>query len=164
MKKTYFTRGLLAGIVTGILVQGYFLSLYFFKKSFQISEVEIYDIQDRKINFLDTKGKAVVLNFFGRSCPPCIKELPIMAKANKQHSDSVQFYFIVEESKEEMKEFMQRYSYIEYSFSKKPFQEYGILGIPKTYFLNANGNIVDSALGGLDSSTLEMKLTKSFMR
>jgi thiol-disulfide isomerase/thioredoxin len=156
-----FTYGLLAGMIVGGALGGYFISLYLFKPDFKLSALELTNVDEKQFDLAEQKDKPIVLNFLSRGCAPCIKELPIFESAVNQYKDSVQFYFIMEEDKEGIQSFQKKYPYkLDYLLSKKSFTDYGILGVPQTYFIDKGFKVIDSQEGSFDSVSLEMKLRR----
>lgn len=159
MYKKLLIKGIIAGIIVGICVECYFFSKYIFQKSFELSIVELETIQNEKIDLNSLEGKPFVLNFLSKGCVPCIKELPEFEKAAIKYKDSIQFLFIMEEEIKEIVKFKTKYN-LEFVHSKKDFEEYGILGVPRTYFINSHGLVIDSSLGSIDSIQLAKYLMK----
>jgi len=107
------------------------------------------------------KGNPIVLNFLSRGCAPCIKELPILESAVNRYKDSIQFYFIMKEDKESIQSFQKKYPYkLDYLLSEKSFTDYGILGVPQTFFIDKKFKVIDSQEGSFDSVSLELKLRR----
>jgi thiol-disulfide isomerase/thioredoxin len=160
-----FTYGLMAGMLVGGALGGYFISLYLFKPDFRLSALELTNTNEKQFDLAEQKDKPMVLNFLSRGCMPCIQELPIFESAVNRYKDSIQFYFIMEEDKEGIQSFQKKYPYkLDYLLSKKSFTDYGILGVPQTYFIDKNFKVIDSQKGSFDSPTLMKKLNEFLRR
>ena len=163
-KNTYFKwfqYGVLAGIALGVIASSYTFYLYISKPEFNLLNLSITDTRGNDFKLESRKGKPIVLNFLSRGCAPCIKELPIFESAVVRYQDSIQFYFIMEEDKEGIQSFQKKYPYrFDYLLSKKSFTDYGILGVPQTYFIDKNFKVIDFQEGSFDSVSLEMKLRR----
>jgi thiol-disulfide isomerase/thioredoxin len=161
-KNTYlkwFQYGVLTGIALGVIAASYTFYLYISKPEFNLQNLSLTDTRGNDFNLESRKSKPIVLNFLSRGCAPCIKELPIFESAVNQYKDSIQFYFIMEEDKEGIERFKKKYPYrLDYLLSKKSFNDYGILGIPQTYFIDKNFKVIDSQQGSFDSIGLGLKL------
>lgn len=157
----WFQYGVLVGIALGMIADSYTFYLYISKPDFNLNNLQLTDIDEKDFKLESRKSKPVVLNFLSRGCAPCIKELPIFEAAVNRYKDSVQFYFIMEEDKESIQSFQKKYSYkLDYLLSAKSFTDYGILGVPQTFFIDNNFKVIDSQEGSFDSVSLEMKLRR----
>lgn len=155
----WFQYGVLVGITFGALVASYTFYFYVTKTDFSLDQLRLTDLKENEFKLVLKKGKPIVLNFLSRGCAPCINELPIFESAVNRYKDSIQFYFIMEEDTKGMQSFQKKYSYkLEYLLSQKSFKDYGILGVPQTYFIDKNYKIIDSQEGSFDSLGLEIKL------
>ena len=85
-----FSAGLIA-LVAGVLLQQYASSLAISNQ--HINEIAGYQSKWRPINSDqqvggdDWKNKTVLLNFWGSWCPPCIEEMPLLDRFNKEYAD-----------------------------------------------------------------------------
>jgi thiol-disulfide isomerase/thioredoxin len=75
-------------------------------KSFQLT-----DINNRKWNSKELKGKIVVINFWFTACKPCIQEMPHLNQLVADNKDSVVFLAPAPENSEQIKKFLKRYSF-----------------------------------------------------
>lgn len=68
-------------------------------------------LSGKEVNFVESKGKVVVVNFWATWCPPCIAEMPALQNLYDNYNDKVEFYFVSNESAEKLKAFMQKKGY-----------------------------------------------------
>ena len=47
-----------------------------------VERFDFEDLEGNKMNWSDTKGKLVFVNFWATWCKPCIKEMPSISEAN----------------------------------------------------------------------------------
>lgn len=108
------------------------------------------------------QGKPSVVNLWASWCPPCRREMPVLAAAQKQDT-SVNFFFV---NQGEDAAAAQRYlSQSQLSLSNVLLDtgtEFGRAagsgGLPTTFFYDASGRLVDTHLGELSAATLASKL------
>jgi thiol-disulfide isomerase/thioredoxin len=117
-----------------------------------------------QISLESLKGKPLVLNFFATWCSPCRQEIPLLARAYTQNQERVEFVAIdLGEPAATVKKFIQTQQ-ITYPVLLDPEHAterlYRVRGIPTTYFLDADGRIVDQHLGVLTEKTLQQYLNK----
>ena len=111
-----------------------------------------------------TKGKPSVINLWASWCPPCRREMPVLAAAQKQET-GVNFVFV---NQGEDAATAQRYlSQGSFNLSNVLLntgagfgRAAGSAGLPATFFYDAHGRLVDTHLGELSTATLASKLRR----
>lgn len=107
-------------------------------------------------------GKPTVINLWATWCPPCRREMPVLAAAQKQET-GVTFAFI---NQGENGATVQHYltaaeldlANVLLDRGAGSGRELGSTAMPTTFFYDANGRLVDTHLGGLSAATLASKL------
>ena len=113
----------------------------------------------------DLRGQPVVLNFWATWCPPCRAEMPDLVKAYETHKDSGLVIVGINEQDEEAKAlaFMDQYG-IEFPVildSRGDLASlYAARGLPATFFIDRNGNVVETWSGMLTPDILEERLQR----
>lgn len=108
----------------------------------------------------DLRGTPVVLNFWASWCGPCREEAPVLASGWRRDRNSGVLYLGVDtqDASEDAKAFTDEFA-ITYPSVRDPERElgneYGLTGIPETYFIDADGRVVGGKIGVVDASTLE---------
>jgi cytochrome c biogenesis protein CcmG/thiol:disulfide interchange protein DsbE len=105
------------------------------------------------------KGHPVILNFWGSWCPPCQKEMPLLAATARAHP-GIRFLGVDLEDPQRSAAvaMMNRYG-TPYPSGYDPNDtlagRYGLQGTPTTFFIDARGHIVGQAQGQLDAAVLD---------
>ncbi len=91
-------------------------------------------------------GKPVVLNFWASWCGPCADEAPVLQDGARRYGDSITFVGVdVEDIDSDAAGFLHKYgiTYLNGSGNAGPISvEYGMRGVPETYFIAADGHLV----------------------
>jgi len=115
------------------------------------------------VKLSDLKGKPIVLNFWASWCGPCKMEHPVVATAARRYGQEFQFFGVVFEDTEENSRvfagtpdpsFPQLYDE-----RSRMAVDYGVTGVPETYFIDAQGILRDKVAYPIDPRTMTEKLT-----
>lgn len=112
------------------------------------------------ITIADLKGKPVLVNFWSTWCVPCKTEHGILQQAARAWKGRVEFIGVVyqDEAPKARTYLAQRGS--EYRQFMDPDSkcaiEYGVAGVPETFFIDAQGTIRHKQTGPLTPSALNM--------
>ncbi len=123
-------------------------------------DFEFEDIKGKKYQLSDYKGKWVVLNYWATWCPPCRKEIPMLADYDDEH-DNVQIFGINQEpgiEKDKLNDFIDTYlvSYPTIPVTKAIAKKFGYArGLPMTVFISPEGIIIKKYTGMLNKSFLD---------
>ena len=109
-------------------------------------------------------GKPIVINLWASWCPPCRREMPVLAAAQKQET-GVRFVFV---NQGENGTSAQRYftaagldiANVLLDPGDGIGHEVGSMGLPTTLFYDANGRLIDTHLGELSAASLASKLNQ----
>ncbi len=109
-------------------------------------------------------GKPMVVNLWASWCPPCRREMPVLAAAQKRETE-VRFVFI---NQGEDGATIQRYlstdpldlANVLLDPGSRLGHEVGSGALPTTLFYNASGRLTDTHLGPLSAASLESKLNR----
>ncbi len=102
--------------------------------------------REGQVSLSDFAGKPVVLNFWATWCAPCKVEQPVLDWAAEKYKDKAIFVGIVfEDTEQSTRQFLQQNGavYTQLYDSKSTVAvDYGVSGVPETYFINKQGLIV----------------------
>lgn len=122
--------------------------------------VEDYDGNIVSLN--DFAGKPIVLNIWASWCPPCKAEMPDFEAAYKKYGDEVVFLMVNatggQETVASAKSFIGNSGYtfpVYFDTAYEVSYAYQATSIPKTFFIDRDGNLVAHAPGALSGEALE---------
>jgi len=123
------------------------------------------DAEESVQTLSDWHGSPVVLSFWTTWCPYCRKQTPVLVAANQlTTTDHIQFIGInVNESVTAVESYIQteNISYpILLDADGEVANNYAVRGYPTTYFLDADGHIVDKHVGALSETQLSQYLAR----
>ena len=116
------------------------------------------DLDGRVHRLADSRGRPVVINFWATWCQPCVVEHPVLVAAARGYAGRVDFLGVIYQDRPELiREFLQQRG----SWGPAlidPGSEvaiaYGVYGAPETFFLDADGTIVERVAGLVTPETL----------
>lgn len=110
------------------------------------------------VRLSDFKGRPLVINFWATWCGPCAVEHPVLERAAKRWKDQVAFVGVVfEDSEENTKDFLRRrgWSLVQlFDPTSTVAVDYGVAGVPETYFVGRDGVIRGKVAAAIDDATL----------
>jgi cytochrome c biogenesis protein CcmG/thiol:disulfide interchange protein DsbE len=119
-----------------------------------------------KLKLSDLRGKAVLLNFWASWCIPCRDEAPTLEGSWKRYKDK-QVVFIgidVWDDKDSALGYLNQFGggYVNGIDPKGEIAvDYGVSGVPETYFIDASGKVVDKYTGPLTEDMIDHFLGKA---
>jgi len=120
----------------------------------------------KKVSLEDFRGKAVFLNFWASWCPPCRAEARDLEAAWQRFKDQdIVFLGIdIQDTEEAALAFIKEFN-ITYpngrDASGKIAIDYGVWGIPETFFIDARGRITYKQVGSLGSAIIIAKMDEA---
>ncbi|WP_420321965.1 TlpA family protein disulfide reductase [Flagellimonas sp.] len=105
---------------------------------------QLMDLEGNQTNLESNKGEVLLVNLWATWCPPCVAELPSIAKLYQDYGEKVKFVLVTSESQEKVMKFLQKKEYdlpVYFERSQVPY-ELRSGSIPATYIINKSGKIV----------------------
>ena len=135
----------------------------------EANDFTVYDEQGNEVKLSDFKGKKpVVINVWASWCGPCQAEMPYFEDAIKKYGDEVEILMINltdgrRETKDKALKFLKENNLemdIVFDEDLSAANAYNIMGIPRTVFININGEINYDREGLIDRDTLFTNIEK----
>lgn len=122
----------------------------------------VLDYDGNKVKLSDYKGKPIVLNFWATWCYYCTLEMSDFNEAYEKYPE-IQFLMVnatdgIRETTSSAKDYIDKESYqfdVLFDTDLEAVNAYYVTGLPRTFFIDKDGNLVTYANGMLDMETLE---------
>jgi thiol-disulfide isomerase/thioredoxin len=105
------------------------------------------------------RGHPVVLNFFASWCHPCKQELPLLSRTAAKFSSKARFVGVDVNDSDANARRLLAASDVHYTVAADPQDavtlRYGVVGLPTTVFIGANGRVLDVHSGPLTAKILD---------
>lgn len=117
-------------------------------------------LKGETVSLKDYRGRLIFLNFWATWCGPCRAEMPSMQRLWEEfkEEDFVILAINIQEESKLVSSFMNERSLsfpVLLDEKGKVARTYGIRGIPTTFFLNPEGEIIGKAVGARDWASKE---------
>ncbi|AEA60273.1 TlpA family protein disulfide reductase [Burkholderia gladioli] len=113
-------------------------------------------------------GKPVILNLWASWCPPCRREMPVLARAQAAHPELTMLMLNQGEDASTVRGFLSRmglrFDEVMLDPRRDAMRVYGSRGLPTTLFFDARGRLVESHVGEITAARLEDILQRQFGR
>lgn len=132
------------------------------KKPAPAFQLSIYDGEPMSLEGL--RGKPVVLNFWASWCfPACYEEAPLLESTWREYKQKgVVFLGVdIQDKESNAREFLRRFNY---TFPNGPDPgskisiDYGVYGVPETFFIDRRGQIAYKHVGALTPELIRAQL------
>lgn len=125
-----------------------------------IKKVKLKDLNDKKIDLDQFKGKTVFINFWATWCKPCLQEMPSIESAQAiLKNQNVVFLLASNEELNQIDAFIKKHSYTFQYVHLENMEDLGIQALPTTYIFNSEGKLEFSETGSRqwdDSTSLDL--------
>jgi cytochrome c biogenesis protein CcmG/thiol:disulfide interchange protein DsbE len=117
------------------------------------------------INYEDFAGKKpLVINFWASWCPPCRREARLLEASWQKHRTNVQFIGVnFQDQEADALEFIDEFGQTFPSGADRRGEtgiEFGVFGMPTTYFVDPDGTIRAAKVGEISAEELETKIAQ----
>ena len=151
------------GVCIGLVAWGASVSvLNALQSSQQIPQISVRDIDGQPVALQDLAGKPLVINLWTTWCPPCRREMPVLAAAQQANPD-VRFVFVNQGEGQELVEKLLAQQQLSLGNNLldtggRLGQAVGSLSLPTTLFYSADGLLKNNHLGELSHAILKHAL------
>lgn len=145
---------LLIGALGYTLYSNFFMSKEKVKVGSKAPDFALIDLEGKKHQFSDYRGKGVFLNFWGTWCKPCEREMPYIERQYqhfKNHGVEV-LAVNVGESELAVEKFAEQYDLhfpIVIDKDLQVLNAYGVDPLPTTFLIDKNGKVVKILTGSM---------------
>jgi cytochrome c biogenesis protein CcmG/thiol:disulfide interchange protein DsbE len=125
---------------------------------------ELSDLNGKRVNLSDFRGKVLILDFWATWCAPCRVEIPHFVELQKQYGDkglTVIGVSLDEQGPDIVKKFVKQLgvNYPMVMGNEKVTESYGgIVAIPTTFVIDRQGRIVGRHMGYEDKAVFEKEI------
>lgn len=116
-------------------------------------------LADDRISLEELRGRPVVLNFWASWCVPCQEEAPLLERAWREaRPDGVLFLGLnmqdlTQDAGDFIREFDNTYPMVR-DKSNGVARDWGVTGLPETFFVSPSGDVVGHVIGVVSSEQL----------
>lgn len=123
-----------------------------------VPETEIEAFSGETVTFAEYQGTPMVVNFWASWCPPCIAEMPDLEAVSQLGGDEVVFVGINTQDTPDRAAELVDETGATYDLLRDPdgelAREFGVFGMPSTFYVDADGTIVGRHTGLLTREAL----------
>lgn len=116
-------------------------------------------LADGRVDLGELRGRPIVVNFWASWCIPCREEAPVLNAAARAHAGDVVFLGIdVQDLRQDALAFSREFQTPYVSVRDKgneTYEDYGLTGVPETFYIDAEGRVVAHSPGAISRESLE---------
>lgn len=120
-------------------------------------------LDGRQVDLAALRGRPVLVNFWASWCGPCRDEAPLLARADTEYGPAglAVIGIVFQDTPENARAFMARYGQTFPGLidpGGRTALDYGVFGIPETFFVGRDGGVVSRQVGPIDWPSLERQV------
>ena len=119
--------------------------------------IMLQDLDERPFDLAEHRGKPVVINFWSTWCQPCKIEHPLLLRAPDMYPDVTFLGVIYSDDASKAKQYLKRagsaYRHLDDPEGRAAI-DYGVAGVPETFFIDTRGTLVHKHTGALTPTAL----------
>jgi thiol-disulfide isomerase/thioredoxin len=159
-------RGSLAiALLAGVLVVGGLYGAIRLMHSATVPKASVTTLDGAPVDLTQlAAGKPMVINLWATWCPPCRREMPLLASAQERETEIAFVFANQGEDRETVKRYAASAQIELANVLLDPAagigREIGSMALPITLFYDRSGRLVDSRIGGLSEELLADKIDR----
>jgi len=121
-------------------------------------------LDGQSFDLATTRGRPAIVNFFASWCPPCNSEAPDLVAFAAAHPEVTFVGVAVNDERADTEAFVSKYGLaypVVYDPEGELGDDWGVTGIPTTFFLDAAGAVKDTIVGAASREQFESSLQKA---
>ncbi len=128
------------------------------------------DLSDEEVSLEELRGSVMLVVFWATWCPPCVAEVPILNRFEETYADSGLEVLAVavdaRESKRKIRKFVieRGVRYRVLLGTKETGRRYGVRGIPTTYLVGRDGEVLNRFIGYTPRDVVEQAIISALKR
>ncbi|QHS10484.1 TlpA disulfide reductase family protein [Sinimarinibacterium sp. NLF-5-8] len=135
------------------------------QQSLNIPAITLQDLSGQPVTLAPFTGKPLVLNVWASWCPPCRREMPMLAAAQVQYQNQATFVLVNQgETAAAVRQYLLREQLklqnVWLDPSGQTAQILNARALPTTLFFNAKGELTEAHVGALSTAALQVKLAR----
>lgn len=158
----YSAKRLLGPLLAGLLIWGAASSLASLPRRGlpdSLPEHVLNNMGGESVPLSSFHGRPVVINLWATWCPPCRREMPVLAAAQQANSD-VHFVFVNQgEAARTVQSYLDAHKLsirnVLLDAASTAFRDFGPQMLPTTLFFDAQGRLIERHLGALSAARLD---------
>ena len=128
-----------------------------------VPDFQLVALDGSSMNLSDYRGQVVVLNFFASWCAPCRQEAADLEQAWRKYQDAdVQFLGIgYKDAPSKAQTFLETFDVtypVAVETGNSTARAYGVTGVPETFIIDQEGNLVQHFLGAITAAQLSQEI------
>lgn len=138
--------------------------LFMMTTSMTQAAVLLKDLQDHTISLAELKGKWVLINYWAGWCGTCVEEIPELNKFYQKYANTVALLAVNYDALplKKQKNLIKKLNILYPSLASDPAAALGlgdIAGVPVTFVINPQGELINTLYGGQNIYTLEKAIS-----
>lgn len=170
LSPAWLAVGVIALLVLGLLIYALFAQpVEPPQVGSPVPDFQLTALDGSPMNLSDYRGRVVVLNFFASWCAPCRQEAADLEQTWREYQDDgVQFLGIgYKDAPSKAQAFLDSFD-VTYPSSvetgNRTARAYGVTGVPETFIIDQEGNLVRHFLGAITLEQLTQEIERLLSR